>query len=273
MGGRPRTVPSYGGCSGGSQRIDGLRSVAATSYADEIERTEVPAAGDLMRLRQRFHLTMLIGWLVAIGLGWVLWLILDLSLDDVAGTFAGVDAGTRDPAVIGVLLLTLIALIRYHAGWSRFQRRIDVTQARLGAGGALFPPCASGGHSPAVAASAGGGLDGLLSKAIHKPWHVPGRVDGDVRAYEVARGALPFAVQIATIQDDDRNATARDPRGDDRPAHRPRLAPCRVRSSHRRDRPRAGCTVALLRHRCARRGPAALFQRHPQHAHALPRRR
>ena len=48
-------------------------------YSDEIERTEVPPAGELMRLRKRFHRTMLIGWLVAILAGLVLWICAQLS--------------------------------------------------------------------------------------------------------------------------------------------------------------------------------------------------
>ena len=110
--------------------------------------------------------------------------------------------------VIGLLLLTWIALISYHSGWSRFQRRIDVMQARLEQVGRYSRHARQEAarlrsvHRQAVDWMV------LLSKAIHRPWHVPAAWM-DRQSYEVARGALPFAVQIATIQDDDRAATER----------------------------------------------------------------
>lgn len=189
----------------------------AMSYAEEIERTVVPAPGDLMRLRQRFHRTMLVGWIVAAVLAVIAWLVMvqvgAKEGEDAANTF---DADSWYQwtwialAVIAaaVVLLTVIALIRYHSGWSRFQRRIDVTQARL----------AQIGHHSRLARQEATRLRSLhrqtvdwlvlLSKAIHKPWHVP-HSWLEKQSYEVARGALPFAVQVSTIQDDDRAATAR----------------------------------------------------------------
>ena len=41
---------------------------AVRKLSEEIEHIEVPPAGELLRLRKRFHRTMLVGWLVAIVL-------------------------------------------------------------------------------------------------------------------------------------------------------------------------------------------------------------
>ena len=175
------------------------------NYSDEIERTEVPAAGELMRLRKRFHRTMLIGWFVAIALaGLLLWHAIDTEWrGDPRWWYAGFGI-----IAVAALLLTYFALVGYHSGWSRFQRRVDVMQSRLEEVGRYSRHARQEAarlrsiHRQAVDWMV------LLSKAIHRPWHVPAAWM-ERQGYEVARGALPFAVQIATIQDDDRAATER----------------------------------------------------------------
>ncbi|GAA1984329.1 hypothetical protein [Microbacterium pumilum] len=183
--------------------------------SDEIDHIEVPAAGELLRLRQRFHRTMLVGWLVALLLGAIVVLGMLLVQREVE----------RDPSfetgpwnfwlwlvmaviVSAALLLTLIALIRYHAGWSRFERRIDVQRMRLVQLGRNSRQ--SRQEATRLASLHRQTVDWLvlLSRSIHRPWHVP-EPWTQRQPYEVARGSMPFALQIATIQDDDHAATAR----------------------------------------------------------------
>ncbi len=196
---------------------DERRSAERLSEAlsEEIGSVKVPAPGELMRLRQVFHRTMLVGWLVAVFLGALV----------VLGMRAVGREVDRDPSfdpgpwyfwlwivialiVVAALLLTLIALIRYHSGWSRFQRRIDVQRLSLGRLGRNARHARQ--EAVRLASVHRQTVDWLvlLSRSIHRPWHVPPAWT-QRQPYEVARGAMPFALQIATILDDDYAATAR----------------------------------------------------------------
>jgi hypothetical protein len=107
-----------------------------------------------------------------------------------------------------VLGFTLGALVAYHAGWSRFQRRIDVQRQRLLQVGRNSRQARQ--EAVRLASLHRQAVDWLvlLSRSIHRPWHVPEPwLQRD--EYTVARGAMPFALQIATVQDDDHAAAAR----------------------------------------------------------------
>ncbi|MFT4229595.1 MAG: hypothetical protein QM602_04825 [Microbacterium sp.] len=181
----------------------------------EIARVEAPAAGELLRLRRGFHRAMLTGWSVGV-------VLVGLA---VLGVFAAGAQAQRDPAfdaapwqaalwtaiavVTGVVVvLTFGALIRYHVGWSRFQRRIDLERARLARLGTQSRHARQ--EATRLSSLHRQTVDWLvlLSRAIHRPWHVPEQWM-QRQSYEVARGAMPFALQIATVQDDDYAATAR----------------------------------------------------------------
>ncbi|GAA1945629.1 hypothetical protein [Microbacterium deminutum] len=183
--------------------------------SDEISHVDIPAPGELLRLRQRFHRTMLVGWLAALLLGSLV--VVGMSTVD--------SRSQRDPSfdtgpwyfwlwiimaaiVVAVVLLTLIALIRYHSGWSRFERRIDVQRMRLGQLGRNARHARQ--EATRLASLHRQTVDWLvlLSRSIHRPWHIPESWT-QRQPYEVARGAMPFALQIATILDDDYAATAR----------------------------------------------------------------
>lgn len=181
----------------------------------EIDDIDVPAAGELLRLRRGFHGSILVTWIV----GLVLTALAVLGMIVVAveaGRSTSFDAAPWHAAlwtaivVIAavVVLATLGSLIRYHVGWSRFQRRIDVQRARLGTLGRHSRHARQ--EATRLASLHRQTVDWLvlLSRAIHRPWHVPEQWM-QRPAYEVARGAMPFAVQIATVQDDDHAATAR----------------------------------------------------------------
>lgn len=190
---------------------------AAAGYAAQIEQTEVPAIGRLVRLRRRFHATMLIGWLIALLVGGLIWLgfVLVAARQSVAALGAADAERLRQflwiilaIVVIAALILTLIALIAYHAGWSRFQRRVDLAHARIDQLGR------SSRHARQEVTRLRSlhrqTVDWLtlLSRGIHHPWHVPPRWL-EREDYEVARVKMPFALQIATIRDEEHGATAR----------------------------------------------------------------
>jgi len=179
--------------------------------SDEIEATKTPAVGELLRLRRRFHLTMLVGWSVgllftaavfagffqkAIDQGW------DAALEpSPRWTILGIIA-------VGLVLLTLIALIAYHAGWSKFERGIDLERVRLRRLGAESRRARQ--EATRLASLHRQTVDWLvlLSRAIHRPWLVPAKWT-ERQSFEVERSAMPFALQIATIPDDDSVATSR----------------------------------------------------------------
>jgi len=181
----------------------------------EIDAIVAVKPGELISLRRTFHRTMLWTWLIGfivVGLA----VILLLAVRD-----AAVRDTDFDPQfwyrvlwwVIAitaavVLSLTLGALVSYHAGWSRFQRRIDVQRQRLAQLGTNSRLARQ--ESVRLASLHRQAVDWLvlLSRAIHRPWHVPEQwMKRD--EYSVARGAMPFALQIATVRDDDHAAAAR----------------------------------------------------------------
>ncbi|GAA2009012.1 hypothetical protein GCM10009739_20850 [Microbacterium ulmi] len=187
----------------------------SAQLSDQIEHMVVPRPGELITLRRRFHRTILVTWLIGLIAGALI----------VLGFVAVGGAAQRDPdfapdgayrflswmaaiVVAIVVVVTIGALVSYHVGWSRFQRRIDVQRVRLSQLGRN----ARQARQEAVRL---GSLHRqtvdwlvLLSRAIHRPWNVPDQWRARDE-YTVARGAMPFALQIATIQDDDHAAAAR----------------------------------------------------------------
>ncbi|MFT4220523.1 MAG: hypothetical protein QM611_08410 [Microbacterium sp.] len=181
----------------------------------EIDRTDIPRAGKLLRLRRGFHRTMLIAWSV----GALLAVLAGIGMALVARQ------ASRDPSfeptpwlyglrvamlaiVSAVVLTTLGALIRYHVGCSRFERRVALQRARLVQLGRNSRHARQ--EATRLASLHRQTVDWLvlLSRAIHRPWHVPEK--WTLRQhYEAARGAMPFALQVATVDDDDYAATAR----------------------------------------------------------------
>jgi hypothetical protein len=171
--------------------------------------------GTLLRLRRAFHRTMLITWSVVVVLG-ILALGILRGLRDAAERDPDLDRTTWERVVLYALAallavavaVTLGALVRYHAGWSAFERRIDVERAKLRQLGARARQAREEGarlrslHRQAVDWVV------LLSKAIHRPWHVPAEW-GERDHFDVARGAMPFATQIATIDDAESASTLR----------------------------------------------------------------
>lgn len=179
------------------------------SLSEQIEKAEPPKPGDLLRLRRRFHRTMIAVWVSALAIAGFAGLVIDtIARQDstfdwqfwlwvTLGTIAGI-----------ALLLTFGSLIQYHSGWSRFQRRIDVETVQLGDLGRNSRHARQ--EAMRLTSLHRQTVDWLvlLSKAIHRPWHVQ-ESWLEREPYEVARGAMPFALGIATIQDDDYAATSR----------------------------------------------------------------
>ncbi|MFE1645716.1 hypothetical protein ACFM35_09085 [Microbacterium sp. P01] len=183
--------------------------------SDEIDAMQIPVPGDLLRLRRRFHRMMLVGWLIVLGIGALLWLGF-AAVGRQAERVAAFDPTGWYTAlrivllllVLAAVLLTFIALIRYHAGWSRFQRRVDVQRARLAELGVTSRQARQ--EATRLASLHRQAVDWmvLLSRAIHRPWHVPASWL-ERQPYDMERRTMPFALQIATVRDDDHAATAR----------------------------------------------------------------
>ncbi|PPF51093.1 hypothetical protein C5B94_15040 [Clavibacter michiganensis] len=171
--------------------------------------------GTLLRLRRTFHRTVLITVIVAAVLG-ALGLGILRGLADAAERDPDAQYGTWQRVVLWALaaLLAVVvavvlgALVRYHAGWSAFERRIDVERAKLRQLGARARRAREEGarlrslHKQAVEWVT------LLSTAIHRPWHVPAAWS-ERDHFDVVRGAMPFATQIATIDDSESASTLR----------------------------------------------------------------
>lgn len=200
-------------------RLGGERRRAEDEVAHlvgEIDAIRPQRAGQLLTLRREFHRSMLVGWTVvlalAIATGIGIWFVND---------FAARDSGTFDPGLItsvlqwvlvglggAALLITLVSLVRYHAGWSRFERRIQVERTRL----AHFARSARRAREEAARLRSvhRQAVDWLvlLSKAIHRPWHVP-EVWTQHETFDVERGHMPFATRLATVSGEETAAVAR----------------------------------------------------------------
>lgn len=158
---------------------------------------------------------MLVGWItvvaLALAVGVGIWFVNDYA--------TRVDS--FDPriltsvllwALVGLggaaLLITLVSLVRYHAGWSRFERRIEVERTRLAHYGASARRAREeAARLRSVHRQAVDWLV-LLSKAIHRPWHVP-EVWTQHETFDVERGHMPFAVRLATVSGEETAAVAR----------------------------------------------------------------
>ncbi|MBO0985626.1 hypothetical protein IOC53_17340, partial [Rathayibacter sp. SD072] len=189
----------------------------AATFVREIDALRPQRPGELLGLRRDFHRSMLVGWILVIALalavGFGLWQVNDYAARDADGSF------NPDPisAVLWWILgglgiagvtLTVVALARYHAGWSRFERRIRLERARLAHLGASARRAREEAarlrsvHRQAVEWLV------LLSKAIHRPWHVP-PVWTQHETFDVERGHMPFAVRLATVSGEETAAVAR----------------------------------------------------------------
>ncbi|KQQ03624.1 MULTISPECIES: hypothetical protein [unclassified Rathayibacter] len=181
----------------------------------EIDAIRPQRPGELLALRRDFHRSMLVGWItvlaLALAVGVGIWFVNDYA--------ARTDS--FDPRILtsllswtlvglggAALLITLVSLVRYHAGWSRFERRIEVERTRLAHYGASARRAREeAARLRSVHRQAVDWLV-LLSKAIHRPWHVP-PVWTQHETFDVERGAMPFAVRLATVSGEETAAVAR----------------------------------------------------------------
>lgn len=182
---------------------------AADTFARGIDELDVQQPGALIRLRKRFHLTMLIGWLVIVAVAALL-ILLPVWFGSLRADvpWYPVDPWIFTIAAIAALVLTLAALSRYHRGWSQFQRRVDLAHAHL----------ARMSHGSVQARAEVARLASLhrqtvdwlvlLARGIHRPWLVPEEWL-QRPSYGGARDSMPFAMQIGQVQDDDHAAATR----------------------------------------------------------------
>ena len=194
-----------------SRLADDRRSAqdAADAFARGIDDLDVQQPGALIRLRKRFHFTMLIGWLVIVAVAALL-ILLPIWFENLR---VDVPWYPSDPwiftvAALAALVLTLAALSSYHRGWSQFQRRVDLAHAHL----------ARMSQGSVHARGEVARLDSLhrqtvdwlalLARGIHRPWHVPEEWL-QRPSYGLARDSMPFAMQIGQVQDDDHAAATR----------------------------------------------------------------
>ncbi|SMH44563.1 hypothetical protein SAMN06295885_2390 [Rathayibacter oskolensis] len=200
-------------------RIAGERRRAEdeVSYlVGEIDAIRPQRPGELLALRRDFHRSMLVGWVtvvaLALAVGVGIWFVNDYAARDSGSFEPGLITSVLQWVLLGLggaaLFITLVSLVRYHAGWSRFERRIEVERTRLAHYGASARRAREeAARLRSVHRQAVDWLV-LLSKAIHRPWHVP-EVWTQHETFDVERGHMPFAVRLATVSGEETAAVAR----------------------------------------------------------------
>ncbi|WP_214466103.1 hypothetical protein [Microbacterium flavescens] len=193
-------------------RLGGERRAAeqkSAEFSEQIDSLTIPEPGELIRLRSRFHRVVVPTWLIgAVVAGLSVYELVRRAIrgDDIASE---IELWTILGATVGVVvIISVIALIAYHRGWSRFQRRINLERHRLAQLGTNSRTARQ--EASRLASLHRQTVDWLvlLSRAIHRPWHVPEQwtAKDDL---EVARSRMPFAVQVATVVDDDHASATR----------------------------------------------------------------
>lgn len=181
----------------------------ADRFAQGIDALQVQQPGALIALRKRFHLTMLVGWLVIAAVATLL-ILLPVWIEALRSTLSWYPS---DPTIFTIaaviaVFLTVVALASYHRGWSQFQRRIDLAQAHLTrvAEGSVH----ARGEAARLASLHRQTVDWLvlLARGIHHPWLVPAEWQ-QRPSYGMARDSMPFAMQIGQVQDEDHAAATR----------------------------------------------------------------
>lgn len=110
--------------------------------------------------------------------------------------------------VVGIgVLITIAALVAYHRGWSRFERRVSVQRNEV----------TTLAWNARHAREEGARLESLhrqtvdwlvlLSTAIHQPWHVPAEWKRRDQ-HAIVNNTMPFALRVATAREDDELANA-----------------------------------------------------------------
>lgn len=186
---------------------------AVERYAREIEELAVPAPGEIVRLRKKFHRRLLASWgsmgTITGGLLAFLSLFSGIGalLQVLAPWFPG-PAILVGVAIVAAVTLSSGALAAYHRGWSSFQRRVDLVEAHL-----TYVADASRHARRELARMSSlhrqtiDWLD-LLARAIHHPWRI--RPEWLARPdYEIAKDSLPFAMTIGTVVESDHAAATR----------------------------------------------------------------
>jgi hypothetical protein len=175
----------------------------------EVDSQEVPAGGELIRLRKEFHKGVLISWLIEILLVAVVILvpIIFPAILTIAPWYPATTVLVLSG--LGVLIVTLIGILaRYYLGWSHFEREVEVVLWRLeGIAEDVQHSRQEFQRLESLHGQAREWMD-LLSIAIHDPWEVnPHWLDDDAEL--LGRDALPFAMQVAQIDAKDLAAAVR----------------------------------------------------------------
>ena len=179
---------------------------AVRRYQRDVERIFIPAPGELIRLRKNFHSSFITWWLVLLAVATTV-TVVGIALKDAASE------QSRDmpfpptwlifvvAALLGVLI-TIGLLASYHRGWSRFQRNIEITHAHLQyVADSTQHARRELARLTSLHRQAVDWLD-LLARAVHHPWRIRPQWQ-EKPDYDVALQSLPFAMNLATVVEDD----------------------------------------------------------------------
>lgn len=183
-------------------------------------KAEVPEAGELVRLRKRFH-RGLIGATLGLGTATALAMVLPLIvqwliglaglpkwLEWIVNVVAGAVLQQYYPswwqillAGGGGLIVTILALCTaYYLGWSRFERRAELAMYRLDWAATRIASLRVELERLRAQREQLVEWIHILASAIHRPWVVPPEIlDNGSSGLDVSR--LPFALHIATAID------------------------------------------------------------------------
>lgn len=179
------------------------------SFEEQLSSIDVPEAGELRVLRKQFHRSLILGWLLPLAIGaLVFWLVWQVNRrDEEFDQWAPAIVLGAIWLVIGITV-TIVSGATYYRRWSAFERRVDLITSRVSqAEDGLTGSRRELARLTSLHEQATDWLE-IIATVLHYPWSVrPEWREQPVRDMDTSN--LPFAMHIANANANDDGAANR----------------------------------------------------------------
>lgn len=167
-----------------------------------LEAVALPEAGQLITLRKAFHRRIGLAAVVVLATMALLFLATSVWPDLRSSPWWPDGWQMVALAAAAMIVVLIVALMRYHRGWSRIERQLLDVSDQLEWGAHAVRHCRAELRRMAVIHRQALDWLQLLAVVLHKPWEVkPSWLSADPPA--VDRGSLPYAMRLAVTREDD----------------------------------------------------------------------